>query len=62
MCLIEYHPRLLLLNSIISLQYYSSGLIIYGRYLQMKLLFMKGNINKWLKNYTKIDLIYKQQR
>ena len=58
---IEYHPHLLLLNSIFSLQYYSSGLIIYGSYLH-KLFFIKGNINKWLKNYTKIDLTCKQQR
>lgn len=58
---IEYHPHLLLLNSILSLQYYSSGLIIYGSY-PHKLFFIKGNINKWLKNYTKIDLTCKQQR
>lgn len=58
---IEYHPHLLLLNSIFSLQYYSSGLNIYGSY-PHKLFFIKGNINKWLKNYTKIDLTCKQQR
>ena len=58
---IEYHPHLLLLNSMISLQYYFSGLIIYGSY-PHKLFFIKGNINRWLKNYTKIDLTYKQQR
>ena len=58
---IEYHPYLLLLNAIISMQYYSSGLIIYGSS-PHKLFFIKGNINKWLKNYPKIDLTYKQQR
>lgn len=58
---IEYHPYLLVLNSMISLQYYFSGLIIYGSS-PHKLFFIKGNINKWLKNYTKIDLTCKQQR